>query len=100
MPSKDRHFAWDRRQCLSQATTVQQRFSSVLPSYPGDVLVDQETQQRDLFSYRDLVPSGTGVRSGSHGVVLGPRLLLYVDSQDKKGVYSGEEKLGLVRAHA
>ncbi len=76
-PSKDCPFARDRRQCLSQATKVQQQSSSILPSYPKNFLVEQETAQRDPFSHRDFAPSGTRVRSGSPGVVGGPRLLLY-----------------------
>ncbi len=83
MSSKVCHFALDRLQCQPTATTVQQQSSGVLPSYPVDVLLDQETEQRDLLSHMDLVPNGTGVRSGSPGVVGGPRLLLYVDSRDK-----------------
>ncbi len=83
MPSKGRCFALDKRQCLPPATKVQQQSSSILPSYPKDVLVDQETAQKDLFSHRNLAPSGKGVRSGSPGLVGGPRLLLYVDSQGR-----------------
>ncbi len=83
MASKVRYFALDSRQYLPKGTTVQQQSFGVLPSYPVDVLVDEETEQRGLLSHRDLVPSGTGVRSGSPGVVGEPWQLLYVDSRDK-----------------
>ncbi len=76
MRSKGRCFSPDRRLVLPVATAVQQQFSSVLPFYPVDVLVDQGIKQRDRFSHRDLVPNGTGVRSGSPVVVWGPPLLL------------------------